>query len=80
MKMVSVSELPAKRNAKKKLQLFIEDFVSSDNEIVKIEFAPHEYSSEQACAASFYKAINRSGYCGIKVHVRNGGVYLRKVK
>ena len=80
MKMVQVNELPAKRGKRKNLQIFIEEFVNGDKEIVKIEFEPHEYASEKVCASCFHKAIKMSGYRGIKVHIRDGGVYLRKVK
>ena len=78
MKLVKVKELPKKKASKHKLQDIIREFVNGDERIVKIDIDAHEYKSIYVCYSCMGVAAKRSKH-PIKVHIRNGVVYLEKI-
>lgn len=77
MKITKVDTLPPKRSHKKNLQGALDEFMSSNAKIVKIEYAEGEYATPISCYGSLHKAIKHSGY-GIRVKMINGEIYLIK--
>lgn len=78
MKLVKVKELPKGKASKHNLQDIIQEFVNSDNRIVKIDIDAHEYKSIYVCYSCMGVAAKRSKH-PVKVHIRNGVVYLEKI-
>ena len=76
LKMEKVERVPGV-NAKKKLQQFIEEFVNSDAELVKVHFEETDYKSPKVCRSCLANAVIRSGH-KIKVFLRGTEVYMSK--
>lgn len=78
MKLVKVDQIKERYVPYGMLQSLITEFLKSDAKMVQIVFGEHEYKDSQSCYSSFYKAIKRSGYAGVRVVTRSGKVYLVK--
>lgn len=78
MKLVKVKELPKGKASKHNLQNTIQEFVNSDDRIVKVDIDAHEYKSIRVCYSCMGVAAKRSKH-PVKVHIRNGVVYLEKI-
>lgn len=76
MKLVPVGGVP-KRRSKHHLQDLIEEFVTMDADVVKIDFNDHDYKSAKVCRSCMGVAAKKSGYA-IKVSLRDGEVFLSK--
>lgn len=76
MFLTPVNELPA-RNAKHRLQDFIEEFVKSDYDIGFVNFTDLDYKSAKVCYSCLHTAVKRSK-AFVKVHIRGENVYLTK--
>lgn len=77
MKLIPVEAVP-KRRGRHHLQDLIEEFIRSDERVVKIDFSDHDYKSEKVCRSCLGVAAKKSGY-PIKVSLREGVVYLSKM-
>lgn len=75
MKLVP-TEMPKRFYKKTKIQATLEEFENSDATCVRIENFPQK--TAKGCASSFHNAAKRYHMNGIKVHMRNGKVYLVK--
>lgn len=78
MKLVKVKELPKTKPPRHNLQDIIQEFVNSDDRIVKIDIDAHEYKSIHVCYSCMGVAAKRSKH-PVKVHIRDGVVYLEKI-
>ena len=77
MKLIPVEAVP-KRRGRHHLQDLIEEFVKSDDKVVKIDFSDHDYKSAKVCLSCLGVAAKQSGY-PIRVSLREGIVYLSKM-
>lgn len=77
MKFVEVESIP-KRRSKHHLQDFIEEFVNSDANVVKVIFSDHDYKSSRVCRSCLGVAAKKSGH-HIKVSIRGEEVFLSKL-
>ena len=77
LKMEKVEKVPEVSNSKKKLQQFIDDFVNSNAEVVRVHFEETDYKSANVCCSCLRTAIARSGH-KIKVFKRGDDVYMAK--
>lgn len=77
MKLVPVEAVP-KRRSRHHLQDLIEEFVTGDAKVVKIDFNDHDYKSSQVCRSCLGVAAKKSGH-PIKVSLRDGEVFLSKL-
>lgn len=77
MKLIPVESIPIRRR-RHPLQELIEEFVSSDTDIVKIDFSDRDYKSPSVCRMCLGVAVKKSGR-PITVHIRDGEVFLKKM-
>ena len=61
MKFVEVKELPG-RTIKKDLVAYVEEFMSMNVKIAKVDFNDREYRSARSAYSSFHKTSHRLGY------------------
>ncbi len=78
MKLTPVDSIPKRRASRHNLQDFIEEFVNSNAEFVRIDLSEHDYKSYIVCANCMRVAVKRSKR-PIKVFIRDGNVYLSKL-
>nr|DAP19094.1 MAG TPA: hypothetical protein [Caudoviricetes sp.] len=76
MKLIPVDQIP-KMNGYHKLQELIEEFVSGNAKIVKVDFSTEDYKSPTVCRSCLAAAIKRSKR-SIKVWRRGSEVFLSK--
>ena len=76
MKLIPVDQIP-KMNGYHKLQELIEEFVSGNAKIVKLDFSTEDYKSPTVCRSCLAAAIKRSKR-SIKVWRRGSEVFLSK--
>ena len=74
MKFVKVKELP-KKAKKKRVMLFLEEFVASNIKIAKVEFNESDYCSPSSCQSAFRKSALTGGY-PVEVKTVDKVVYL----
>lgn len=77
MKLVPVEAVPNRRS-RHHLQDLIEEFVESDNKVVRVDIDGRDYKSPTVCRSCLGVAAKRSGY-RITVSLREGVVYLSKI-
>lgn len=79
MKLVAVKEVPEYKNhgCWGRLQMMINEFVNSDDQVAEICYKEGEYKSVKSCQCAWLLAIKRSGH-PLKVTIRNNKVYLVK--
>lgn len=78
MKLIAVENLPKIKNPKHRLQKMIEDFVESGCEVAKIDLTEHDYKTPLVGYKCIYVAA-RNSKRPVKVHYRDGEVYLTKI-
>jgi len=59
-------------------QMFIQEFLDSDDDCIRVADYPHNNAS--CCAKCLYSTIKRMRIGTVKVHIIKGEVYLTKVK
>ena len=74
MKLIPVEQIP-RVSGYHKLQDLIEEFVSGDTKIVKVDFSKDDYKSPPVCRACLAAAIKRSKHA-VKVWKRGNEVFL----
>lgn len=82
MKLVRVTEeekVMVKRTAKKNLVSYLTEFETSSEDIAKVEFTEVEYKNVYSARACFTRSITTHKF-NMKVRMRNGNLYLVKVK
>ena len=80
MRFVEATDMPRFKKRTGKLQQIIEDFVNSEYDVVKIEYAENEYANPHSCKNSLWKAIKQTKSSGVRAHEIKGIVYLTKEK
>lgn len=76
MKLIPVDTIP-KMNARHRLQSLIEEFVSGEAQIVKVDFGKDDYKSPTVCRSCLAVAIKRSKH-PIKVWRRGDEIFLSR--
>lgn len=75
MKFVKVDKIPGRRNRKKRLALFLEEFMTSNIKIAKVELNEGDYVSSQVRRNCIRRAIKENFY-PIKATKVDDDIYL----